>query len=97
MSNRVRLVVFSILVFLLGFFANDTMESVSALIHRENVYTVTGIVTMVDGNTATIVDEHGEAWLYNDASLKKCDSVSLMINDNGTIKQEDDTIVSVNK
>lgn len=96
MSNR-QFVFVIVMVFFTVFIANFASDTLKMFIDKEETYVVDGIVTCVDDGTASIVDMNGEAWLYADDNLERCDSVRLTISDNGTRNIDDDVIISVNQ
>lgn len=92
MNNR-QFIIAAILLAFTVIVTDFALDTIKLIMCQENIYSVRGIVTYVDGDTATIVDRNGDYWLI-DGDFEKCDSVELVISDNGTANNHDDYIVS---
>ena len=91
-----RNLTFCIIMLILALFVFDyALDTAKMFFCKERTYATSGIVTCADTHTATIVDESGEAWTVSDKNLRKCDSVEMIISNNGTVRTNDDYIVYV--
>ena len=91
-NNLVLCIIMLILAFFVFDYALDTAKMIFC---KERTYATNGIVTCADTSSATIVDDSGEAWIVSDKDLRKCDSVEMIISNNGTVRTNDDYVVYV--